>query len=319
MAIGIFSKLNIARQCREDFNVSVWRCPTFLFLLMGVVVVVAILVSYYIANNYSSDPLVSSLLAMATAAVTFTIGHIMVQSFTTVVEANKLKSRFLNIISHELLTPMTAVRWAINTLENNPEIDAAGKENRAADMLKIIKENNDKLVSIVKDILDVSRIENGKIAIQPATFDLLSGVQKIIIQKTSELEQKQNSIELKSDDNLPLVNADPERIKTAIGNLMDNAIKYSKPNSKIIISLKRAGDHVIFEIQDFGVGIPKKEHKNIFSKFFRADNVIFYQTRGLGVGLFLAKFIIEASGGKISFESQEGSGSKFRFSLPVTK
>lgn len=319
MASGILNKLNIVNQCREDFNVSVWRCPTFLFVLMGVVVIAAILASYFIANKYGSDPLASALLALAAAAATLTIGQVMVHSFTKVVETNKLKSRFLNIISHELLTPMTAIRWAVNTLESGSGDKTAVKENRIEEMLKIIKENNDKLVLIVRELLDVSRIENGKVAIQPGEFDILSGIQKIIAQKASELERKQNSVELKNDDNLPHVIADPERIRTAVGNLLDNAIKYSRQNSKIVITLKRDGDHVVFEIQDFGLGIPKKEHKNIFSKFFRADNVVFYQTRGLGVGLFLAKFIIEASGGKINFESQEGLGSKFWFSLPAVK
>jgi len=108
-------------------------------------------------------------------------------------------------------------------------------------------------------------------------------------------------------------------LKMVIENLVDNAVQYSKSDSKIIISLKSFGTNVIFEIQDSGVGIPKSEHKNIFDKFFRARNELLYQTKGLGMGLFAAKLIIEGLGGKINFESEEGSGSKFWFSLPAVK
>ena len=314
MLCGFLSKLNLARQCREDFNVSIWRCPTFLFILMGAVVMISILTAYFISNKYGQEPEMTALLVLFTTAITFTIGHIIVRSFSLVVEANHLKSQFLNIASHQLLTPLTALKWSVNALDNETIASDAGKQK---EMLGILQENNNKMINLVNGLLDISRMENGKVRMSPEKFDIVKTVKKLVSLKENELAKKQNKVEFSSEKDSFWVMADPARTKMAVEHLIDNAIQYSRQSESIFLNIKEKDGRVIFEIQDRGIGIPARERKRIFGKFFRARNASDVQRKGLGLGLFLAKFIIEASGGEINFESEEGVGSKFWFSLPA--
>lgn len=316
MLLHILRKLNIARGCREDFNAPIWKCPTFLFVLMGVIVIISTLAAYFIASRFNGDPQISALLALGTAGIVFIIGHLMIQSFARVIEVSRLKSQFLDIISHQLLTPLTALKWSASSIGT----DATAPENeKQKETYMIIKESTNKMVNIVNTLLDISRIEAGRVAMNFGKFDMRDSVKKIISLRAHDLEAKHSTIELQGEEAIVPVLADPFRTKLVIENLVDNAIKYSREHSAIVITLRQDGDRIIFEIKDRGVGIPAHEHKNIFQKFFRVTNEFSYQTKGLGVGLYLVKFIIEASGGSIGFESQEGVGSRFWFSLPIYK
>ena len=314
MICGFLSKLNLVKQCKEDFNTSVWRCPTFLFILMGAVVMISILTAYFISNKYGQEPEMTALLVLFTTAITFTIGHIIVRSFSLVVEANHIKSQFLNIASHQLLTPLTALKWSVNALANETIASDAKKQK---EMLGILEENNNKMINLVNGLLDISRMENGKVHMNYEKFNMTEMVKNLISLKEGELAKKQNKIEFSTEKDSFWVMADPARTKMAIEHLIDNAIQYSRQSESIFLNIKEKDGRVIFEIQDKGIGIPARERKRIFGKFFRARNASDVQRKGLGLGLFLAKFIIEASGGEINFESEEGVGSKFWFSLPA--
>ena len=256
----------------------------------------------------------TALLVLFTTAITFTIGHIIVRSFSLVVEANHLKSQFLNIASHQLLTPLTALKWSVNALDNETIASDAKKQK---EMLDILQENNNKMINLVNGLLDISRMENGKVRMSPEKFDIVKTVKELVSLKENELAKKQNKVEFSSEKDSFWVMADPARTKMAIEHLIDNAIQYSRQSESIFLNIKEKDGKVFFEIQDKGIGIPARERKRIFGKFFRARNASDVQRKGLGLGLFLAKFIIEASGGEINFESEEGVGSKFWFSLPA--
>lgn len=314
--MGLLSKLNLAKQCREEFNVSVWRCPTFLFILMGAVVICSILIAYFVANNYGQDPEITALLVLFTAAVTFTIGHIIIRSFTAIIETSRLKSQFLNIVSHQLLTPLTALKWSMSALGRE---DVGANVAKQKEMVSIMKENTNRMVSMVSGLLDIGRMESGAIRMNPEKINIAEVAKSIIASRSDELAKKQNRVEFAAGENPIWVLADPMRVKIAVESLIDNAIQYSRQNEIISLSIKNEGGKVFFEIADRGIGIPARERKNIFGKFFRGGNALLYQQKGLGLGLFLTKFIIESSGGEINFESKEGVGSRFWFSLPAAK
>lgn len=315
--MGVLSKLNLRRQCKEDFNVPVWKCPTFLFILMGVIAIISILAAYFISANYGSAPEVGALASLVTAGTILVLGHIIIQSFTKIIEVDRLKSQFLNIVSHQLLTPLTSLKWSVSMMETE---SLKSDREKLDEVFAMIKENSNKMIHIINALLDVSRIETGKVHITLERTDLQKITQDAVASRAIDLESQHHAVELACDPSLPAVTGDPARVKMVIENLIDNAIKYSKPGSAISIALRRTGESVVFEIRDTGMGIPKREHKHIFRKFFRSANEeTSLQTKGLGVGLFLVKFIIEACGGKVQFESQQGVGSTFWFSLPVFK
>lgn len=295
----------------------VWKCPTFLFILMGIIAIVSILTAYFVSANYGSDPEIGALASLITAGIILVLGHIIIQSFTKIIEVDRLKSQFLNIISHQLLTPLTSLKWSVSMMESET---LKSDREKLEEVFGMIKENSNKMIHIINSLLDVSRIETGKVHITLERTDLQKIARDAIAARTIDLESQHHTVELVCDPSLPMVTADQARMKMVIENLMDNAIKYSKPGSTISIVMRKIGDSVVFEIKDTGRGIPKREHKHIFRKFFRSANEeTSLQTKGLGVGLFLVKFIIEACGGKVQFESQQGVGSKFWFSLPVSK
>ena len=314
--MSFLSKLNLAKQCKAEFNVPVWKCPTFLFILMGLIAIVSILTAYLVAANYGSAPEVGALSSLVSAAIILILGHVIIQSFTRVIEVDRLKSQFLNIVSHQLLTPLTSLKWSVSMLETESLKPDKEKLEEAYGM---IRDNSNKMIHIINALLDVSRIETGKVIITPERVDVLKVTRDVLASRKGELESQRHRLELKADENLPAVRGDTARVKMAMENLVDNAIKYSKPDSPIFVSLWAQGGSVVFEIRDTGVGIPMHEHKHIFRKFFRSANELSLQTKGLGVGLYLVKFIIEALGGSVDFESQEGVGSTFWLSLPVHK
>ncbi len=310
-----FFQVNFISECKR-LRVPVWRCPTVLFLIMGLTVVGAILASYYFAQKYALDPEVQALLALFTAAVTFVTGHFVVQSFSRVAEESFLKSQFLNIISHQLLTPLSSLKWALNLLmANNVEMTEKERE----DLFSIINQSNENMINMVNSLLDVSRLDVGKIKLSLEKADSQKLVEEVILGRKQDVQTKGNVLKFEVEENLPAVYTDCARTKIVINNLIDNAIKFSKTNTEIIVSLYREGNKIIFSVEDFGIGISKQQRKNIYKKFFRAENVFRYQTKGFGLGLFTAKFIVDALGGSLNFESREEVGSRFWFSLPVYK
>ncbi len=314
--MNICEKLNLAKQCRDEFGAPVRKCPIFLFILMGVIVIVSTLTTYFVAANYSSDPEMSALTSLVTAGIILVLGHIIIQSFTRVIEVDRMKSQFLNIISHQLLTPLTSLKWSVSMMESGSEEPDKVKWE---EVLGMIKENSNKMIHIVNSLLDVARIESGKVAIASEPIDMGKIVREAVASRKNDLIAKEHAIDLKEEEHLPKALGDPIRVKMVIENLIDNAIKYSRTHSVIYMALWRQGESVVCEIKDTGMGIPQYEHKHVFRKFFRSAKEASLQTKGLGVGLFLVKFIIEASGGKVDFESQEGVGSKFWFSLPAVQ
>lgn len=245
------------------------------------------------------------------------IGHLIVlHDISREKAVEKLKTEFVSLAAHQLRTPLSIIKWYLSMLKKGDfgkltkkQVDAVGKTFI----------NNERMVSLVNDLLDVARIEEGRYLYKVAAADIGEIVTLAINNYKSEIEHKKIKVSFKNPDDLPHLTLDTEKIKLAIQNFIDNAIKYSPEGGKIEITLRSDGRNVEFKIQDFGMGIPKDQKDRIFTKFFRGDNAVKINTVGTGLGLFLAKNIIEAHGGRTWLESEENVGTSFYFSLPIKK
>ncbi|GEM_PF-4052605 len=229
---------------------------------------------------------------------------------------SRLKSEFISIAAHQLRTPLSAIKWALDMLARG-DLGQVNQEQK--ELLEKSDESNNRMILLVNDLLNVSRIEEGRFGFKFAAGDLGQALRKSIAD-TSLVAQK---LGVKVIFNEPApkprsVMLDSEKLKIALDNLLSNAIKYSKPGGQVQVSLSpHKSNYLEVTIKDDGIGIPKSDLKKLFNKFFRAENAVKKQTEGSGLGLFIAKNIILNHGGKIWAESKENSGSKFHFTIPT--
>ncbi len=239
------------------------------------------------------------------------------QDITERYNLEKEKDDFLSITAHQLRTPLTGIRW---TLESLLDGDAGKLPKEATELLDQIFKNNQRLVTLVNDLLDVSRINMGKSKEELDTVDVASLIIDGI--KTLEGLAKEKKVkvifekECKED---PQIMIGPKHFFQAIENLVSNAIKYTPSGGEahLLVSLKK--QKVTIAVSDNGIGIPEKEQANIFRKFFRASNAVLKETEGSGLGLNVVRSFVEEGGGRIWFESKEGKGTTFFLEFPVAQ
>lgn len=219
------------------------------------------------------------------------------------------KDEFISIASHELKTPLTTIKSYTEVLKNILE-----ENNRASEYLNKMEYQISRLSLLVNDLLDVSRIQSGKVILSKERFDLERLI-KDIIEDLHQNSQKHTIIykgHIKKK-----IYADKYRISQVLINLLSNAIKYSPKADKIIVSTSSNKTKVVVKIQDFGIGINKKDLGKIFEPFFQVNNRIRQSFSGLGLGLHISSEIIKKHGGEISVKSVKGQGSTFSFNLPI--
>jgi len=281
---------------------------------MGIIIVSASIVSYLIGTRYITDPEIVALLVLAVSTLLFIIAFIITRSFERLAEASRMKSEFINIISHQLRSPLTNIKWTFELLTSK-ELKVPSR--KIEEYLNNVKENIARMVELIDDLLVVSKIEQGTFPILKKEIFLEDIIKDLISRFKIFAEASRIDLSFSPQKNLPEVYADPSLLKLVMENLIDNAIRYTKGGGKVELKLTKKEKNVIFEIKDTGVGIPEKEQKYIFRKFFRAENVIKERTRGSGLGLYVCKSIVERSGGKIWFESKESKGTTFIFTHPI--
>jgi PAS domain S-box-containing protein len=226
----------------------------------------------------------------------------------------RIKTEFVSLSAHQLRTPLSAIKWTLRMLLDG-DLGELKKEQR--EFLEKTYKSNERMIALINDLLNVTRIEEGRYIYQVLSYDLGEITESVIDALKGEIERKNLKLEFKKPEKLPKILVDEEKIKIAIENLIDNAIRYTFPGGKIIISLEILENEIQFKIEDTGIGIPRDEQPRVFSKFFRGANAIRMETEGSGLGLFVTKNIIEAHGGRIWFKSEEGKGSTFYFTLPL--
>lgn len=231
-------------------------------------------------------------------------------------EIDRAKTEFISLASHELRTPMTAVRWYAEMLLHG---DMGNLNKKQKDYLQTIADGNIHLVNIVNALLDVSRMELGTLATKIETTDLHTVIKQIETEFHPLITKKELQYYANIDSSVPNISADPKFIEIIFQNLLGNAIKYTPNKGTITLSINLDADktHLLITVTDTGYGIPLSEQLRIFSKLYRATNVRNEISEGTGLGLYLTKSIIDATGGKIWFESEENKGSTFHVSYPI--
>lgn len=309
--IRFINDLNLKKQA-EELGVKIWYTPSFLFLMMGLITIIAMTATYYISKNYDSPEMLVIAECVVVAAI-FIIGNSIIHQVEQMARLNKMKSEFVSIASHQLRTPLSAIRWETEILLSK---FAAGLDKKQKEAIENISQTGQQMGRLVNDLLDVARIDQGRLILKKEKIDL-TAITREVIKNVSPLAQAGKVHIVFEEKNPAWVMGDADKLKLAIENFLSNAIKYTLGKGIVEVSFSEKGECCVFSVKDNGAGIPEGQQKKIFEKFFRSDNALKNNTVGTGLGLYITKNIMEQSGGKVWFQSVENKGSVFNFSIPV--
>lgn len=242
-------------------------------------------------------------------------GHVIsVHDITAEREAAVMKNEFVSMVSHELRTPLTSIKGYVDLIVDG---DAGEINEIQREFLGIVQENSDRLVSLINDILDISRIESGRVHLRVEPLEMSEIIQGVA--DTFRAVAASADIELKCrvEEPLPRAAGDRDRIGQVLMNLVSNAVKYSPGGGSVTIEARQEGEEVVVSVSDTGIGIAPDDQERLFTKFYRVDSSLTRDIGGTGLGLSICKSVVELLGGDVGCDSEAGTGSTFWFSLPV--
>ncbi|MFH1282806.1 MAG: ATP-binding protein [bacterium] len=229
-------------------------------------------------------------------------------------ELNKVKTNFISMVSHELRTPLTAIKGFVSTLlREDIQIDKQTRDK----YLRICDKESDRLGRLIDDLLNITSVESGKMELFYDKLDIEKLVHECVEHFAPKLNNKK--IALDFEESFPKVDADKDKIKRVVCNLLDNAIKYSPADGEITIAGRILEDEIEVSVEDRGMGISDAQLEKVFEKFYRIDDEINRKNPGTGLGLSISRAIIELHNGIIWSESEQNKGSRFVFTLPIKK
>jgi signal transduction histidine kinase len=230
--------------------------------------------------------------------------------------ANDAKSQFVSIVSHELKIPMTSIRGYADLLRQG----MIGPVNdKQLEFLRTIMSNVDRMAALVSDLSDISRIETGRLRIEPAAVSAADAVRDAIAQMKPQFESRNQTVTADLPEDLPKMHTDPQRLMQILANLLSNANKYTPDGGRIEIRAAREGSLVRVTVRDHGIGMTEAEQARLFTQFFRGESDAVRDQPGWGLGLHVTKRMVEILGGTIGVESKPDHGSTFWFTQPVEK
>jgi len=221
-------------------------------------------------------------------------------------------SEYISLTAHQLKTPLSIIRWLLQSLSNSNSNLSAEQINTINDITK----ENDRMIQLIDLLLNINRIESGRIDLNPIPIEINQFINKLIQDQIRIATLKKIGVSFIPTDKMTFSYFDPILVHNALSNILNNAIKYTPSGGKIKLIITCKNNGLILEIKDTGYGIPKEEQPKIFTRFYRAANVLERDTEGAGLGLYLTKLIIKASKGKVWFESEEKKGTTFFVQLP---
>jgi signal transduction histidine kinase len=231
-------------------------------------------------------------------------------------ELDKTKDEFISMASHQLRTPLTSIKGYLSMVL---EGDVGEVKKNQREMIQTAFDSAERMVFLIADLLNVSRLQSGKFVIENKPTDLAKMIESQVNQLKDSAVHHNLKLTYAKPENFPILNLDETKIQQVVMNFMDNAIYYTPSGGSIEVKLEATAKEIIYTVNDTGLGVPKAEQHHLFSKFYRAGNARKMRPDGTGLGLFMAKKVIVAQGGAIIFHSVEGKGSTFGFSFPKAK
>jgi signal transduction histidine kinase len=227
-------------------------------------------------------------------------------------EVSQMKSDFVSFVTHQLRTPLAGLKWMLELAAQEPGLPAD-----AASFVQDARDAAERLIGLVNNLLDVSRLESGKLtlALQDARIGVLT--RSVLDEMSALIKDRGHRLSIAGDGDVPPVKTDPQLLRQVFFNLVSNAVMYTPPGGTIAIAMGREGPLARWSITDSGIGIPEASRARLFEKFYRAENVTAIETEGTGLGLYLVRLIVEHLGGQVSYVSEEGKGSTFVVTLPI--
>ena len=238
----------------------------------------------------------------------------LIEKAREVEEANRLKSEFLSNMSHELRTPLNVI-IGFSELLSDQVPGKINKEQRQC--LSDISGSSQHLLNLINEVLDLSKIESGRMKLRLADIDLTEVIESLRSAMVPMLAPRKQSLEVEIEEGLPSVHADKAKVRQVLLNLLSNSTKFAPDGGKLKIEAVREDNRCQISVIDNGIGIKKEDQKNIFEPFSQLDNPLIQKKEGTGLGLRIAQQIIEKHGGRIWVESEYGKGSRFTFTLPL--
>jgi signal transduction histidine kinase/DNA-binding response OmpR family regulator len=226
-------------------------------------------------------------------------------------EISRMKSDFVSFVTHQLRTPLTGIKWMLELAG-----EALQGADEAASYVRDAREAAERLIQLVNELLDVSRLESGKVRIVLAPVDLAAVTRAVVTELAGMIKDRGHRVKIDAAD-VGAIALDEQLIRQVVLNFISNAVKYTPPGGSMEVRIARHTDGIAWSVTDSGIGIPSEALGRMFEKFFRADNVIAIETEGTGLGLYLTKLIVERFGGRVWCDSIQGEGSTFGFTVPA--
>lgn len=321
------SHLNIFNRCSKYYVKSIWQCPEFLFFIFGIIIISAIIITNFLAKTYAGPELAAVLSIIITIPLII-IAYSITKSFEYLAVASEMKSEFIKIMSHQLRAPLVAIKWQLESFlskigekkDEEASVSLNKNSNESGLLIKSIQKQNDELLKLINKFLALKRIEENNFILNKENFSISDLIKEIVNSKNSFFDS--NPVSIKNEGEKIFIKADKDKIRIVLDNIIENALKYSPEKKEVEIFLEKTENDLKIIVSDNGLGIKKTHIKNIFQKFIDPGRefvpLTSEQIPGLGIGLYLSKKIIESHKGKIGFETKEGEGSTFWFTLPIS-